>query len=197
MKMPVAMFSATALKSASLPRGASFARLLSVTSPLLIDTSFAPGIGRTRPALRLINHEGRVKVNQKGSARSAPCPSIGHGSEGDRRRKRALTSFLDIYPVTRYYNYMLEDAARKYGLLALLIALLFVICFSENGVIDYIKLKQRIGAVDASINTLQSENIVLKGQIERLQHDDRYLEDVARKKFGFIREGEKVYRIEK
>ena len=99
--------------------------------------------------------------------------------------------------MTRYYNYMLEDAARKYGLLALLIALLFVICFSENGVIDYIKLKQRIGAVDASINTLQSENIVLKGQIERLQHDDRYLEDVARKKFGFIREGEKVYRIEK
>jgi cell division protein FtsB len=37
---------------------------------------------------------------------------------------------------------------------------------------------------------------VLKGEIDRLQHDDRYLEDVARKN-GFIREGEKVYRIEK
>jgi cell division protein FtsB len=90
---------------------------------------------------------------------------------------------------------MLEDAARKYGLLALLIALLFTICFSENGVIDYLKLKQRIGAVNASIKTLQIENIALKGKIERLQHDD-YLEDAARK-IGFIREGEKVYRIEK
>ncbi len=99
--------------------------------------------------------------------------------------------------MTRYYNYMLEDVARKYGLLALLIALLFVVCLSENGVIDYLRLKQRIGAVDASIKTLQKENVVLKGEIERLQHDDRYLEDVARKKFGFIREGEKVYRIEK
>ncbi len=92
---------------------------------------------------------------------------------------------------------MLENAAKKYGLLALLIALLFVILLSENGLIDYLKLKQRIGAVDASIKTLQKENVVLKGEIDRVQHDDRYLEDVARKKFGFIREGEKVYRIEK
>ena len=106
-------------------------------------------------------------------------------------------SIVDIFSATRYYYYMLEDAARKYGLLALLIALLFVICFSENGVIEYMKLKQRIGAVNASIKTLQSENVVLKGEIDRLQHDDRYLEDVAREKFGFIREGEKVYRIEK
>lgn len=105
--------------------------------------------------------------------------------------------FLDISAVIRYYYYMLEDSAKKYGLLALLIALLFVICLSENGVIDYLKLKQRIGAVDASIKKLQSENIVLKGEIDRLQHDDRYLEDIAREKFGFIREGEKVYRIEK
>ncbi len=105
--------------------------------------------------------------------------------------------YVDIFSLTRYYNYMLEDVARKYGLLALLIALLFVVCLSENGVIDYLRLKQRIGAVDASIKTLQKENVVLKGEIERLQHDDRYLEDVARKKFGFIREGEKVYRIEK
>jgi cell division protein FtsB len=51
--------------------------------------------------------------------------------------------------------------------------------------------------VDASIKKLQSENIALKGEIDRLQHDDRYLEDIAREKFGFIREGEKVYRIEK
>ena len=92
---------------------------------------------------------------------------------------------------------MLEKAAKKYGLLAMLIALLFVILLSENGLIDYLKLKQRIGAVDTSIKTLQKENVVLKGEIDRLQHDDRYLEDVARKKFGFIREGEKVYRIEK
>jgi cell division protein FtsB len=92
---------------------------------------------------------------------------------------------------------MLEDAARKYGLLALLFTLLFVICFSENGVFEYMALKRRIGAMDVSIKTLRDENAVLKGKLERLRSDDRYLEEIARERFGLIREGEKVYRFEK
>ncbi len=92
---------------------------------------------------------------------------------------------------------MLEDLAKKYGVFALLPALFFVIFFSQNGVMDYIKLKRQMTIMDASIKKLQDENVVLKGEIERLQKDDRYLEDVARKRFGFIREGEKVYRFEK
>jgi cell division protein FtsB len=87
--------------------------------------------------------------------------------------------------------------ARKYGLVALLLALVFVIFFSENGIFDYVKLKQQINIVDRSTKRLEDENVVLKGKIDRIQTDDRYLEDVAREKYGFIREGEKVYRIEK
>jgi len=81
--------------------------------------------------------------------------------------------------------------------LALLFALFFVLCFSGNGLFDYLKLKWRMVAMDASIKSLQDENITLTREIERLRTDDRYLEEVARKKFGFVREGEKVYRIEK
>jgi cell division protein FtsB len=92
---------------------------------------------------------------------------------------------------------MLEDMARRYGLLALLLALVFVILFSENGVLDYVRLKRQINVVDASIKRMEEENVVLKGKVDRMQSDDRYLEDLAREKYGFIREGEKVYRIEK
>ncbi len=92
---------------------------------------------------------------------------------------------------------MLEDIARRFGLLALLVALFLVILFSENGILDYIRLTRQMAAIDASTSTLQNENVALKREIDRLQKDDRYLEDVARKKFGFIKEGEKVYRIEK
>ena len=69
--------------------------------------------------------------------------------------------------------------------------------FLPERVFEYVKLKQQIDIVDTSIKKLEVENAVLKGQIERLQNDDRYLEDMAREKYGFIREGEKVYRIEK
>jgi cell division protein FtsB len=92
---------------------------------------------------------------------------------------------------------MLEEIARRYGLAALLVALLLVVLFSENGILDHFKLKRQMDAIDMSTMKLQSENIALKGEIDRLQKDDRYLEDVARKKFGFIKQGEKVYRIEK
>jgi len=92
---------------------------------------------------------------------------------------------------------MLEDMARRYGLVVFLFALAFVVIFSQNGVLQYVKLRQQIDIVDRSIRKLEAENAVLKGQIDRLQHDDQYLEDVAREKFGFIREGEKVYRVEK
>jgi cell division protein FtsB len=92
---------------------------------------------------------------------------------------------------------MLEDMARKYGLLVLFLALVFVVFFSENGVLDYIKLRQQITTVDMSIKKLESENVVLRAKIDRVQSDDRYLEDLAREKYGFIREGEKVYRVEK
>ena len=81
--------------------------------------------------------------------------------------------------------------------MALLLALVFVIFFSENGIFDYVKLRQQIDIVDRSIKQLEDENVVLKGKIDRIRTDDRYLEDVAREKYGFIRDGEKVYRIEK
>ena len=82
-------------------------------------------------------------------------------------------------------------------MVALLVALSLVVLFSANGLLDYLHLKRRMQVMDTSISTLSKENLALKGEIDRLQKDDRYLEDVARKRFGFIREGEKVYRIEK
>ncbi|HUJ69839.1 MAG TPA: septum formation initiator family protein [Syntrophorhabdales bacterium] len=87
--------------------------------------------------------------------------------------------------------------ARRYGLVVFLFALGFVVVFSQNGVLEYVKLRKQIDIVDRSAGKLEAENAVLKGQIERLQNDDQYLEDVAREKYGFIREGEKVYRVEK
>jgi len=39
--------------------------------------------------------------------------------------------------------------------------------------------------------------VLLMHELDRLQKDDSYLEEVVRKKYGFLREGEKLYRIEK
>ncbi len=78
-----------------------------------------------------------------------------------------------------------------------MLTFLFIVLFSEHGLLDYIKLKRQITTTNRSIAKLENENLLLKVQVDRLQKDDRYLEELARQKYGFIREGEKVYRIEK
>jgi len=92
---------------------------------------------------------------------------------------------------------MLEDVIRKYGLLLLMSALLFSLIFTEGGVLGYIKAKMDIRRVNAEINKLNQENVLLMRELDKLQKDDKYLEEVVRKKYGFLREGEKLYRIER
>jgi cell division protein FtsB len=92
---------------------------------------------------------------------------------------------------------MLEILTRKYAILVTILTFLFILLFSEHGLLDYMKLKRQVKAINQSIGMLERENVQLKTQVDRLQKDDRYLEELARQKFGFIREGEKLYRIEK
>jgi cell division protein FtsB len=92
---------------------------------------------------------------------------------------------------------MFEDAIRKYGLIVLLSALFFQMAFSEGGVFGYIMLVKEKRAIDVSIASFEKENQSLAKEIDRLQKDDRYLEQVVRTRYGFVREGEKLYRIEK
>jgi cell division protein FtsB len=91
---------------------------------------------------------------------------------------------------------MFEEWSRRYGILALSLAFLFVIVFSQNGLLDLLRMKRQIRNIEATAKSLEQENTRLKGEIELLKTDDKYLEEMARKRFGFIREGEKVYRIE-
>ena len=92
---------------------------------------------------------------------------------------------------------MIEDKIRKHGLIILFAILFFHFLFSDSGLINYIKVKRGINYAQTSISALDKENTLLKKEIEKLQKDDEYLEEVVRKKHGFLREGERLYRIEK
>jgi cell division protein FtsB len=92
---------------------------------------------------------------------------------------------------------MIEEKIRKYGLIILFAILFFHFIFSDGGLISYFKVKRGIKAANISMSALNKENALLKNEIDKLQKDDEYLEEVARKKHGFLREGERLYRIEK
>ena len=92
---------------------------------------------------------------------------------------------------------MPEDSIRKYGLYIVFAALFIQVVFLEGGVYGNIRLWWEIRSANASIASVEKENVRLTKEIERLKTDDRYLEEVARTRYGFLKEGERLYRTEK
>ena len=92
---------------------------------------------------------------------------------------------------------MTENPVKRYGFIVLVAALFFQVAFAEGGIYDYIKTKHTIKSISTSIAQAEKENVVLAQELEKLQKDDQYLEDMVRTKYGLVRDGEKVYRVEK
>jgi cell division protein FtsB len=61
------------------------------------------------------------------------------------------------------------------------------------GFLHYTRLQNEVETLARENRTLEARNADLKKEIERLQNDDSYLEEVARKKYGLLKENEMVY----
>ncbi len=62
------------------------------------------------------------------------------------------------------------------------------------GLVHYNRLQNRVETLARENRTLEERNAELRKEIERLQNDDSYLEEVARKKYGLLKENETVYK---
>lgn len=78
-----------------------------------------------------------------------------------------------------------------------LAAALFWFLFAPgNGVLRYHRLQKQIESLSQENRNLQEHNAALRKEIERLQSDEAYLEEMARQKYGLLRENETVYEFE-
>ena len=92
---------------------------------------------------------------------------------------------------------MTENPVKRYGFIVLIAALFFQVALAEGGIYDYLKTKRAIKTITTSILQTEKENAVMARELERLQKDDQYLEEMVRTKYGLVRDGERVYRVEK
>jgi cell division protein FtsB len=102
-----------------------------------------------------------------------------------------------LITINMLYTPMAEESVRRLGWLLVLAVLCYHLLFAEGGALGYMRAKRELGAVKSATAKLERENIRLMAEIDKLQKDDQYLEEVARKKYGLLREGERLYRIEK
>jgi len=82
------------------------------------------------------------------------------------------------------------------GAVIMVFFLLWVMFAPERGLYHYLRLKKEIAALSEENSRLEAKNTELLEDINRLRSDDKYLEEVARKKHGLLRKNETVFEFE-
>jgi cell division protein FtsB len=58
---------------------------------------------------------------------------------------------------------------------------------------EYAAMSERVTEMKKLNSDLLAKNVQLRLEVQAVQHDDRYLEQVARQEFGMVRDDEVVY----
>lgn len=89
---------------------------------------------------------------------------------------------------------------RKRPFLILFILLFLVFCFfaffGDKGILHLLRLKSELARIHEVNLRIEEENRKLKEEIRRLKHDKHYIEEIARKELGMVKEGEIVYQFD-
>ena len=88
----------------------------------------------------------------------------------------------------------MSDRQKIWLLLAILglFSLLLFIMFSDNGLSDLFKLRSQRDQLIQENMRLKRENLTLYRTIDRLKNDLTYIESIARRELGMIRNGEVI-----
>lgn len=81
--------------------------------------------------------------------------------------------------------------------IALMVVLLFLIVFSENGIREYDQLKIKKSAAATRIQAAKHKNAALEKQILRLKQDITYIKHLARHEHGMAEPDELIFKERK
>ncbi len=76
-----------------------------------------------------------------------------------------------------------------------LLVLLWLVFAPNRGFLAYHRLKKQAESLARENEALVRHNEELRREIERLQTDDVYLEELARQKYGLLKDNETVYQF--
>lgn len=76
-----------------------------------------------------------------------------------------------------------------------MVFILFFTVFGDKGLLRIFELKQDKNRIEARLADSRNDNERLKREIVALKSDRRYLESIARKDFGLVRNNEVIYQF--
>jgi cell division protein FtsL len=94
---------------------------------------------------------------------------------------------------------ILSMKKKKFFLLILVsfLVLGFLTFFGEKGILHLLRLQRELNQIKERDAKIHEENQKLKEEVRRLQQEKRYIEEIARKELGMVKEGEIIYEFEK
>lgn len=75
------------------------------------------------------------------------------------------------------------------------LAMVVLIVFGDRGLVDYIEIKEKLSLLQRENSRISSENEQLRERIVLLRSNRDYLELIARRDLGMVRDGEIIYRF--
>lgn len=73
------------------------------------------------------------------------------------------------------------------------VAVLWILFAPGTGVVALLKKRKELHNLQQKTVQLEEDNNKLQKDIERLQNDSGYLEEIARKEYGLLKKNERVY----
>ncbi len=99
--------------------------------------------------------------------------------------------------MTRQQKNRLSSQERKrlrhIMLLVGVIVVLMLLFFPGRSFMSYHRMRKQVSSLAQQNRQLEQRNRELAAEIKRLQTDDAYLEELARKKYGLLKDNETVY----
>ena len=95
-----------------------------------------------------------------------------------------------------YHNQVVVSApVRRFLLFVLLAGVVYAFVLGDGGVIRIAMLRHERSSLDHRIRELDQNATALDTEIARLDSDPFYIEKTGRERYGYIKPGDRVYRI--
>ena len=80
--------------------------------------------------------------------------------------------------------------------ISLFLILGFLTFFGDKGILHLFRLQKELARIKGMNTKMEKENRNLREEVRRLQHEKRYIEEIARKELGMVKEGEIIYQFD-
>jgi len=81
-------------------------------------------------------------------------------------------------------------------ILVLFLILGLLTLFGDKGILHLLRLRKEVSRIQEENRKMEAENRNLREEVKRLQNEKRYIEEIARKELGMVKEGEVIYRFD-